>query len=316
MTSRKPILVTGSHRSGSTWVGRMISASPSVGYIHEPFNPTFIPSACGAKFVYWYTYITDENESTYYYKHIKDTIEFRYNINTIIKNIIGGLKVVRSREHAKRVLRAYKSFSTYRSRKATPLVKDPIAFFSAEWLYKRFDMNVLVLIRHPAAFASSLKRLNWVCPFSSLLQQPLLMRDYLYSFEAQIKEYSNEEHDVIDEAILFWRIIHQVIIEYQSNHEDWIFLRHEDISRDPLHHFQNLFKRFDLDFSQHVRTVIQENTDPSNPSEAPESAADFTKRDSKSSIWNWKNRLTESEIERIREQVEDISKEFYSDSDW
>ena len=34
----KPILVTGSHRSGSTWTGRIISAAPHVGYIHEPFN--------------------------------------------------------------------------------------------------------------------------------------------------------------------------------------------------------------------------------------------------------------------------------------
>jgi len=35
---QKPILVTGSHRSGTTWAGKMISACPNVGYIHEPFN--------------------------------------------------------------------------------------------------------------------------------------------------------------------------------------------------------------------------------------------------------------------------------------
>ena len=34
----RPILVTGSHRSGSTWLGQMIGASDAVGYIHEPFN--------------------------------------------------------------------------------------------------------------------------------------------------------------------------------------------------------------------------------------------------------------------------------------
>ena len=35
---RRPILVTGSHRSGTTWVGKTIALSPSVTYIGEPFN--------------------------------------------------------------------------------------------------------------------------------------------------------------------------------------------------------------------------------------------------------------------------------------
>lgn len=35
---KRPILVNGSHSSGSTWVGRMISLSPKVGYIGEIFN--------------------------------------------------------------------------------------------------------------------------------------------------------------------------------------------------------------------------------------------------------------------------------------
>ena len=33
-----PILVTGSHRSGTTWAGQMLATAPGIGYIHEPFN--------------------------------------------------------------------------------------------------------------------------------------------------------------------------------------------------------------------------------------------------------------------------------------
>jgi hypothetical protein len=33
-------------------------------------------------------------------------------------------------------------------------------------------------------------------------------------------------------------------------------------------------------------------------------------------MWNWKNRLTPTEIKTIRERVEDISKVFYSNEDW
>ena len=52
MTNKKPLLLTGSHRSGSTWVGIIMAASPSVGYIHEPLNLNHHPGICGAEFEY------------------------------------------------------------------------------------------------------------------------------------------------------------------------------------------------------------------------------------------------------------------------
>src|SRR5947209_3701161 len=79
MNVRKPILVTGSHRSGTTWVGKMLAATPSVGYIHEPFNLTHRPGICTAKFPYWFTYINEENESLYL-EPLKNTLEFRFDI--------------------------------------------------------------------------------------------------------------------------------------------------------------------------------------------------------------------------------------------
>jgi hypothetical protein len=194
-------------------------------------------------------------------------------------------------------------------------MKDPIALFSAEWLAKRFDMNVIVLIRHPAAFASSIRRLNWTHRFSHFLNQPLLMQDHLGLFEAEIREFAEHEHDILDQAILLWRIIHHMILKYQDAHKDWFFLRHEDMSEDPLSHFEYLFKNLNLDFTEHVKTVIQDYTDSSNPTEARKDHV-FTKRDSKSNVKSWKKKLTEEEIVRLHTGVEDISKAFYSDEDW
>ena len=63
----RPILLTGSHRSGTTWVGKIISASNSVGYIMEPFNISHPRSGLvGVKFDYWFQYINHENGSLYY----------------------------------------------------------------------------------------------------------------------------------------------------------------------------------------------------------------------------------------------------------
>ena len=128
--SVKPILVTGSHRSGTTWVGRMIATSPNVIYIHEPFNLNHDIGICGAQFEHWFTYICEQNAHRYQ-KQIKNTVEFRYNL-------LGKLKVSRKTDVVKSEVRNYFEFMRYRHANMRPLLKDPIAIFSAEWLSSKF----------------------------------------------------------------------------------------------------------------------------------------------------------------------------------
>ena len=59
------------------------------------------------------------------------------------------------------------------------LLKDPIALFSTPWLVDRFNVHAVVMIRHPAAYVSSVSRLGWRFDFGYLLGQDLLMRDLL-----------------------------------------------------------------------------------------------------------------------------------------
>ncbi len=307
----KPILVTGSHRSGTTWVGKMISACPSVAYINEPFSPEtyrIYRGRCAAKFIYWNTYVTDENEADFY-QPIKNTIEFRYNLG-------GQFNANRNFFDFKRMLKEYFIYWGYRSRNLVPLMKDPLAVFSAEWLANKFDMNVLVLIRHPAAFVSSIKRLNWGYNFYELLEQPLLMRDYLYPFEQEITESTALNKDIIDRAALLWKMIYSVVSKYKKEHPDWIYMRYEDIAKTPIFCFEYLFNRFGLEFSDSVKATIEDYTAPSNPIDAPEGDGSLRKRNSKGNVWNWKNKLTQDEITRIKAQVEEVSNKFYSDEDW
>jgi len=307
MQKIKPILVTGSHRSGTTWVGKMLAATTEVGYIHEPFNLMHRPGICTAKFPYWFTYITEENEASYY-EPLKDTFAFRFNVRA-------ELPAIHSLRHVGRMMKNYKSFALYRFRDAVPLIKDPIALFSSEWLAKRFDLNVVVLIRHPAAFTSSIRRLSWRHNFSHFLNQPLLMRDYLAPFEVEICAFAQKEHDILEQATLLWRIMHHLILQYQEKHKDWIFLRHEDISADPLHHFAYLYKCMNLPFTCHVKKVIENYSSEDNPIEVAKGHT-LVKRNSKSNIKSWRNKFTEAQLTQLRKDVEDISHHFYSDADW
>ncbi len=311
MTNLHPILVTGSHRSGTTWIGKMLSTSPSVGYIQEPFNLEHSPKFCGrcaAKIDYWYTYVNDENETDFYLP-ILNTLNFKYNLwaqMNVNTNFIDYALT----------LKEYLSFYKYRLNKAVPLLKDPLAFFSAEWLARRFGMKVVILIRHPAAFASSLKRLHWTYNFSHFLDQPMLMRDYLYPFHDEIVKFATEPQDIIEQAILLWNIIYSTVIKYQEKHPNWIFWRYEDIAKEPLEHFQRLFNELNIEFSESVVSSIKSYSGNFNPVEVPKSSARFTQRNSKENIWNWKKRLSDFDIERIRNGVDKVSNQFYSDEDW
>ncbi|UCF28983.1 MAG: sulfotransferase family protein, partial [Chloroflexota bacterium] len=57
-----PILVTGAHRSGTTWVGKMLAAGRETAYISEPLNVWHRPGVLRVPTQYWYTYINEDNQ--------------------------------------------------------------------------------------------------------------------------------------------------------------------------------------------------------------------------------------------------------------
>ncbi|OLE10255.1 MAG: hypothetical protein AUI36_41065 [Cyanobacteria bacterium 13_1_40CM_2_61_4] len=279
---------------------------PSLGYIREPLSVLHRRGICDVSFPYWFPYICDENEGPYI-RPIRDMLDFRYHP-------LAGTRSIRSPRDVAVSGYDWYRFLRYRARRARPLVKDPIAVFSAGWLADRFGTQVVVLIRHPAAFAGSLKRYGWTHPFEHFVAQPLLLRDLLDPYADAINEYARAPRDVVDQAILLWNLIHHVVLKYRTSRPDWSFFRHEDLSREPVAQFQEMFHQLGLTLSEAAITEISKSTAASNPIEA--SDAGSLKRDSRSSIATWGSRLTPEEIARVRAGVEPLASHFYSESDW
>lgn len=180
--------------------------------------------------------------------------------------------------------------------------------FSAEWLAEIFGAQIVVLIRHPAAFADSLRRAGWNYDFSNFLRQPLLMERYLSSFADEIRAAAAKPMDILDQAALLWRTIYHTVHEYQRAHPAWYFARHEDLSVDPIAEFRQLFRYLDLPFSDKVSEVITDHTSGSREGEL--------KRDSRKNAIAWTGTLTSEEITRLRAQVDDVAHLYYADSEW
>lgn len=306
--NEKPILITGVHRSGSTWVGEMVGKSDDVCYIFEPFNKNFGPGICRETFDTWYPYVTRENEEKYRYC-ISETLAFRFHFWK-------ELRTIKTKAQLRLWTVNFNRFRKARKHNQRVLFKDPIAFFSAPWLARTFGFQVVVLIRHPAGFASSLKRLKWDFPFNDLQAQPLLMEGPLSPFKAEIEEAVQRPPDIVDQAALLWKLIYSRVPYYREQFPDWIFLRHEDISRDPVRTYASLFDSLDLTFTPDVKNHILAHSAGSNPKETPDGKATFLKRDSKENIYSWKKRLTGEEIRRIKNCTRDAAAPFYTDSEW
>ena len=80
------------------------------------------------------------------------------------------------------------------------------------------NCRIVVTVRHPAAFASGLKRLGWSFDFSDLLRQPLLMRDHLDPFRDAMT--SDELQRVVGQAGLLWKMIYGTLLNL-SIHASW-----------------------------------------------------------------------------------------------
>jgi Sulfotransferase family len=300
-SAKSPILVTGAHRSGTTWVGKMLALAPGVGYVHEPFNPRF----SAGRFDRYFTVVTRENEARYA-PELERALTFRYEL-------VPRLRKRRRPKDVARTLRDFARVQSLRRRHPRPVMKDPIALLSAEWLAQHFDMDVVVLIRHPAAFASSLKRLGWRHSFATFLDNGRVP-DVIRPFEDEIRAQAREPGDLLEQAALLWRLLYNAVASYRERHAEWVFLRHEDVSLEPVGSFERLYERLGLELTEAARSEIERASATGNPSEPPTPHA--VELDSAASLGRWRDELTREEIETLRERTSDVWPRFYAAADW
>jgi hypothetical protein len=299
-----PILVTGSPRSGTTWVGQIIAQAAAVQYIHEPFNITGKPCSCGVGFKHWFHYLSPTNANEYR-EHLRHTLYPAYSSAGLINLMTEMVRSKRIRPLAN-YLRSYVSHRV--------VVKDPLAVFSVETLSGLFDLSVLIIIRHPAAVVNSYKAANWTHPFSHFLDQPLLMEERLAPFRTEIEDFAKHEYDLIDQIALLWKLIHFLIIRYQAAQPQWMFVKYEDLVLEPINGFRKIFDRLELRYSENVREAIQTHRLPEH---SPNTTGMYSTRQNPHQVLSkWKASLTSEEVNRIKTRVCDVSSAFYTELEW
>jgi hypothetical protein len=284
----------------------MLAANPQTAYISEPLNVLHRPGVLRVRVPLWYTYVTTENEGMIF-EAFRETLQYRYHLLREVGSLRSGHDFLR-------MCRDAGIFARGRLLHQRPLLKDPFAVFSLPWFADRLNCELVVTVRHPAGFASSLKRLNWPFEFRDLLAQPLLMRDHLELYRREMETVPAD--DIIGQASLLWAMVYRSVQEACRSLPQVRVVRHEDLSVDPMAGFRQLYGQLGMQFTPPVQRAILESSSSENPTELSRKHVHSVRLDSRANLHNWKRRLQPEEIRRVRSLTEEVAHDYYPDVDW
>ncbi|MBK5307379.1 MAG: sulfotransferase [Frankiaceae bacterium] len=304
------MLVTGTPRSGTTFVGRMLALPPDVGYLDEPFNVQMGIHGIEQQFLHL---TAAHPEATRYRGLLEDLLAGRA---TFRRGAFDGPATSVVARAGRRVFGSRANFR-YHLMAVDPrvrrwLLKDPIACLASEYLHRELGMQVVVVVRHPAAVVASFLRLGWRFPIDEMLAQPGMPAE----LGSAAKLLPAPPRDAVVEGAYLWRFQQQVLETYAERNPSMLVVRHEDLSRDPLPRFRELYTALGLTWTDDVARTITEHTSRDNPVEAPGGVAHALARDSADLVQAWRKRMTDEQAAQVRDIVEPVSGRRYGDADW
>jgi Sulfotransferase family len=302
---KRSVLVTGMHRSGTSWLGHMLCAGKQFINVPEPLNVLNRQTILPSRVRHWYTYITDKNDHLYL-RFYRDALAFRPHPIQDVKRMRFG-----SPRDPIRIPKRWASFLLGRVQNRRLLLRDPFAVFSIAWFLGRLDCEIVVIVRHPVAVVSSLKRLGFTFDFNDLLQQPLLMDERLERFRPDMEATLRTPDDVIGQGSLLWRMVYESVAADQMHTPRVRLVRHEDLSLNPIEGFSRLYESLGLPFDERTRRTIERATSDRNPTEVSQAKPFKVRLDSRENLANWRHRLDHEEVDRVLELTQDVAERYY-----
>ena len=305
------LLVTGLPRSGTSWVGKMLEASGEVVYVNEPMNPQHppghSPGVLDAQVRRQFQYI-DRADDAEWRRAFGRTLALEYQFRAELRQNHSLYDLARMAKYGR-------SFTAGRLRGRRAMLDDPFAVLSTGWLVEEMDVSAVVLVRDPVAFVGSWRALGWQMHFHELLEQPALVRDHLSPYVGRMRALVGSD-DWLARTCLLWEMTYDVVDRAFRPLPGVHVVAYEDLVRQPLEAFADLYGRFGLTWSEEAAGRVREATTERPGAEQGShrwslrgglSRTAFRPMGASTALSTYRSRLTADEVERVRDLTADVA---------
>jgi hypothetical protein len=284
---RDPILVCGAPRTGTSWTAKVLSLGGNIRYMREPLSHGGYAAASGLDGV---PYLTADDVDPKYEELWRKVLS--------MDPLMGRRWLV---AHSRSWLQRAPFWP------ARLLVKEVNCPLALDWLSSRFDMTMLITIRHPCGYVASGLRLkevgHEVVELDQLLSQPRLM-----------SLFSQAEHDRFTDLVdpvarmaAAYGIIYKLVGDQLADHPEWTLVRHETLCRDPRGAFRRLCKAVGLGYNRRIDHYLTSCT------ATHDDGLYSLQRVSSAEPDKWKTELTNDQIDTVASVIAPFRLPFYRD---
>lgn len=268
------ILLTGSPRSGTTWLGAVLSKAAGSAMVLEPFHLSV--SGRGAAGFTWANYVHADSEWPAGERIIGRVFEGRALNGSMLRE---------------------NSFAQLR-RGTSLLIKEVRLNRLLPWLVRRFALRGIVLIvRHPCAVIAS----QMVSPlFPAYFELPPWDRLYLERELPNLLSWATGLKTEEELRALSWCLDqHAPFRASSAERERWVTVSHEKLVMEGARELQRILAALNLPASAEAVDALTENVNVQKNWSVDHSTSSVEKR-----LGTWRGALSREQVERILSVVE------------
>jgi hypothetical protein len=224
---RRTIILAGSGRSGTTWLGNILAAQPTIRIIFEPLDYRRVPEAAVFPL-------------RPYARPQGDYPLWQPVVDQILRGEVHNDWV--DREQSK----WWPKFAT-----TWRLIKEIRANLMLGWMSEQFGCPIVYVTRHPCAVVYSRLKLGWKTHLDTFTAQPELVADYLTPTMDLIlgAETAVERHAVM------WCVENLVPLRQMADY-DWQFCTYEALCQRPAFEANRLLSSLGLPYNWLARRAV------------------------------------------------------------
>jgi len=283
----KPIVIFATRRGGSTLLAEMIACQSQVDYINEPLNlwrysPYFyaLPHPVRGRFI---SLKTEEERQ--------------------VRAYFGSLLSGR--------VKAFNAWNPFRPTWSFRVHRLVVKLLSAntliDWLSREFDIEVVYLLRHPVAVASSCLRLHWGNDAEAYLQNLYFREEVLGSERARFADGVLAKGTPLEKFVLEWCLENLYPLSVYRE-RPWLVLTYEEIISRPREISELICSRLGLADAERMAHMVLR---PSRTTCFSESKETITQEGPAALLGRWRKRVSQEDLKGVQQILDALGIRVY-----